>query len=312
MEDRASQQAFAVMILQDKFSHVEFEVVCDLCNYDHPERRRDKWLFVDSQQAGQVLRTFYYVDFDAFEGGPVWGRARTHVHLVWTDTIAVRNPKDNNAYHLELPFPAEAYLTLESVRADVLDNCLIEAAVGETVELNRIGPERSFMWPKQYVPRVINNKHVRFRALNLGGEWREAFPGALLITWDEFLRCYGEKQPDDWISEFMYDMTYAQKTKLILDAVCRKDLVPWECLAMLGVGPVEDCMDDELMSALEALERSTADVHIRARLCETLRGIYVHGETDEIQKRWKAVLRKVAPPAVLDELRTYFDRLAKD
>ena len=81
---------------------------------------------------------------------------------------------------------------------------------------------------------------------------------------------------------------------------------------MLGVGPVEDCMDDELMSALEALERSTADVHIRARLCETLRGIYVHGETDEIQKRWKAVLRKVAPPAVLDELRTYFDRLAKD
>jgi hypothetical protein len=81
---------------------------------------------------------------------------------------------------------------------------------------------------------------------------------------------------------------------------------------MLGVGPVEDCMDDALMSALESLESTASDVDVRARLCETLRGIYVHGETAEIQKRWMAIMRKVATPAILDQLAAYFDRLAKE
>jgi len=313
MEDPASQQPLALMILQDHFADIAFEPVCDLVNYDHPERRRDTWLFVDSKEAGKVFRAFYYVEFDAFKGGPVWGyRPRAHVDLIWTDTIAVTNVKDQKTYHLELPFPAEAYLTLASVRAEVLDNSLIEAALGETVEFYRVGAEHSYTWPSNYVPKVINYKHLRFQQIKFGSEWSEAFPGELLITWEQFLTCYGTKRPNDWISIFMHDMTYAQKTKLILDAIRRKDLVPWECLAMLGVGPVEDCMGDKLMSVLEALETSAVDVDVRARLCETLRGIYVHGETEEIQRRWKAVLRKVATPAILDGLRTYFDRLVKE
>jgi hypothetical protein len=76
--------------------------------------------------------------------------------------------------------------------------------------------------------------------------------------------------------------------------------------------PVEDCLDELLMSALETLERTTADEDVRARLCETLRSIYVHGETEDIQRRWKAILRKVGTPEILDKLRPYFDRLAKD
>jgi hypothetical protein len=311
MEGPASQQPLALMILEDHFVDVGFEVVCHFSNHDHPGRRRDTWLFVDSKEAGKVLRTFYYVGFDAFKGGPVWGhRAGTEMYLVWTDTVAMRNAKDGKVYHLEIPFPAEAYLTLKGVRAEVLDHSMIEAPLGEIVELKRVEPEHSFIWPRNYVPNVIDNKHLRFQALELKGEWREAFPGELLMTWEEFLRCYGEQQPDDWMS--MCDLTCAQKTKLILDAVRRKDLVPWESLAMLGVGPVEDCMGDELICALESLESSTVDPDVRARLCETLRIMYVHGEPEEIQRRWKAILRKVAKPEVLDHLRAYFDRLAKD
>jgi len=301
IEDPASQRPLALMILQDHFADVEFQDVCHFSSYGHPEYRGDRWLFVDAKEAGQVQRIFYFVWFVDRKGGPVYGHRRgREVGLIWEDTIAVRNLKDEKVYHLEVPFPREAYRGLQSVRAAVLDTSGIEAQIGDDIELHRIQPEHSFVWPPNYGPKVINNRHLTFQSLKFDGEWKEAFPGALLITWEEFLRCYGAMQPDNWASHEVFMMNYDQKRKLILDAIRRKDLVPAKVLAMLGVGPVEDCMCKELMFDLEVLDLSAGDPEVRARLCETIWGIYV--SSDEIQRRWEALVRRVATPEILQRL----------
>lgn len=293
--DASEQHTLATMILTERFPDVPFVALCHFQrrdeNYD-----ADRRLFGDSRAEGRNPRPLYEVAFESRPTG--WSR----VTLTWQDVLELQEDGSGARYFVDLPHPLPYLAGLEAARVRIAeresDTLLTRPADAElTPFVMGATPDRSLGWRATWL------------AFRLDDVWHEALPNRAMILWRDFLRAYGLQQQDDWVSSFNYDLGYVGKRKLVVDAIKAPDLVPSGLLAMLGVGPLEDVLCDEVMDDLEALERETKDPVIRARLCETIAGIYVHGDPKPIQVRWMALVERVAPEDVLAGLRPYFASL---
>jgi hypothetical protein len=283
--DAAEQEAISRRLLNEHFEGMQATCV-ERLRSDDPARVWASLSFVDPRQAGQIRRTLYTVRFVIPRSGP-------NVKLVWQELLELYDPRHQATYHVELPYPPSVFSDLMAVKAMITCEEGIHGKVGEIIELERPLEGQSRAWGQEYVLNRELSSSVKYLEFKLGNVWHEAYPGQLLITWEQFLKAYGLKQKDDWVNDFPEG--YEAKRKFVLSAIKAKGDIPFGLLDMVGIGHLEDILGAEVLEDLEAFEKETQDVQLRDRLYMVISSIWVSGEPEEIQNRWMTLVKKMEP-----------------
>ena len=270
-EDVRERGIVARTLLEERFPRYSFEAL---------PSSTDQFVFIDKNESGD-RRIFYIVIFLEKNFHNQKG-----VRIHWNRFKFFRDTQNNLAL-----FPLSLHMESDDIHGVRVGKSEFMAADADTVE--------------GFQPVWGPFHEVCFK-----GQWQKSLASAI-YPWEEFLRTYGLKtsREYDWITEMVIEFSPEEKETFIFDALTRSDLVPTEKLGMIGVGPLEDVINDQVMSKLESFERTHSRGDDRKRLFELISGIYVNRDPRDIQVRWMKLLKNIGSREQLKELESYFETL---